>query len=403
MLPLSMLAMAATSVGQTFGISTFNSPIRDSLSLSHTQLASAYMLGTILGSLPITYFGHFMDRFGLRNAMLGVLTMLAGACVVLSLASSWFMLLGAFFLLRMLGPGTLSMLSGNILPFWFEKRLGFVDAIRKTSISIAMGGVPALNLWLLTFLEWRQVYLFWGALLLFGVVPIFLMLFRSRPEDVGQVIDHGDPNKVKTDVSQVGLSLNQAMNTFAFWAIATGGMLYALVATGVVFNLTPILIERGLTEWDHARVMGALAICMATTQFASGILSDHINPKPLMLAAHAACIAAMIMFLQTTNSATALVAGGLMGVAQGLFFGVTHPLWARRFGRLHLGKITGFAMTTMVAASSGGPFLMGIIKDWQGSFGPSLLLFSLLPIPIAVVTQMAKLPSPGLQILIESE
>ena len=43
----AMLAMIATSPGQTFGISIFNPSFRLSLGLSHSQLTGAYMIGTL--------------------------------------------------------------------------------------------------------------------------------------------------------------------------------------------------------------------------------------------------------------------------------------------------------------------------------------------------------------------
>jgi hypothetical protein len=57
MLPLATLALVASSPGQTFGVSIFNEPMRESLSLSHSQFAAAYMLGT--AGLAKDWFGSF--------------------------------------------------------------------------------------------------------------------------------------------------------------------------------------------------------------------------------------------------------------------------------------------------------------------------------------------------------
>lgn len=89
MLPLSMGALIASSPGQTFGVSIFNEPIRLSLGLTHGQLASAYMLGTMFGALPIAYIGLLMDRHGLRRTMLLVVTLFAAACLATSRAQGW--------------------------------------------------------------------------------------------------------------------------------------------------------------------------------------------------------------------------------------------------------------------------------------------------------------------------
>ena len=116
MLPLSIAALVASSPGQTFGVSIFNEPMRLSLKLSHGQLAATYTLGTLLGALPITLFGWYMDRHGIRRAMLLAVTLFAGACLMTSVVRGWASLLLAFWLLRMLGPGALSFVSANTLP-----------------------------------------------------------------------------------------------------------------------------------------------------------------------------------------------------------------------------------------------------------------------------------------------
>ena len=51
-------------------------------------------------------------------------------------------------------------------------------------------------------------------------------------------------------------------------------------------------------------------------------------------------------------------------------------VWARYFGRVHLGKIRGTVWTATVAGSALGPPIMGLAKDYLGSFAPALWLFA---------------------------
>lgn len=80
-------------------------------------------------------------------------------------------------------------------------------------------------------------------------------------------------------------------------------------------------------------------------------------------------------------------------MSQGIFFGVLHPLWARYFGRLHLGKIRGVLLTLNVAASSLGPLFAGMTRDWQGNFNLALLVFAIAPLPLAVLLLLAAPPA----------
>jgi len=97
------------------------------------------------------------------------------------------------------------------------------------------------------------------------------------------------------------------------------------------------------------------------------------------------------MFVANTP-AQALVAGVALGISQGIYFGATHPLWARYFGRRHLGRIRGTLMTITVSSSSLGPLLAGLTRDWQGSFTLALILFAITPLPIAVLSLLVSSP-----------
>jgi len=163
MLGIAILAQAASSPGQTYGVSIFNEPMRQSLGLSHSHLASAYMLGTLCASLPIAWFGGLMDRHGLRAMLMVGVTAFSLSCVLTACVNSWLTLFGAFFLLRLLGPGALSFLSGNTLSHWFHRRLGLVEGLRQLGSAVSLGLSPALNLWLVQTVGWRGAYVSLGV------------------------------------------------------------------------------------------------------------------------------------------------------------------------------------------------------------------------------------------------
>ena len=80
MIPIAMIVQIASSPGQTYGISVFNPYLREAMSLSQSELSGAYMLGTLLASLPMTYVGHIMDRYGLRRTLTVVVILFGLAC-----------------------------------------------------------------------------------------------------------------------------------------------------------------------------------------------------------------------------------------------------------------------------------------------------------------------------------
>lgn len=398
MLAMAMAALVASSPGQTFGVSIFNESIRSSLELTHSQLAAAYMVGTILGALPITYIGSLMDRCGLRRTMLSVVTLFSCACFLLASVCGWWTLAVAFCMLRMLGPGSLAFLSGNTLAFWFERRLGFVEGVRTLALSAAMGTVPALNLWLMERYGWRGSYLVLGAGIWVGLFPIAFLFFRNRPEDVGQRIDNirGDGFSAGVEHASLGgtrdFTLREAVRTPAFCVVTVGGGLFGMILTAVVFSVVPIMQEHGFDAEHAAAMITAFAITSAIAQFAGGALADQTPTSWLAAAGLFGFSLSIAMLVWATSPVLVLLAGAMMGAAQGLYSGATQPMWARYFGRRHLGKIRGVLMTVMVASSSAGPLAAGLSRDLLGSFHPALWAFAALPIPLACASFLVRPP-----------
>lgn len=392
MLPMSIAAMIASSPGQTFGVSVFNEPMRLSLGLSHSQLAAAYMLGTLLGAVPITFIGHQMDRHGLRRTMLAVVTLFCAACIFTSFVQGWLALVAAFCLLRMLGPGALSFLSGNTLSFWFERRLGLVEGIRQLGMAAAMGVIPALNLWLVAQWGWRGAYGVFGTCIWVVLFPAVMFLFRDHPAEMGQQID-GRPlssaelqNNQAAAESYWGLTLNQSLRNASFWIVTAGTALFGLIHTAVFFCLVPILQERGLSAGDAAITLTTFAGFLAVMQLPAGILADRIEARLLLLTGMGGLAAANVLLLFSDTLLLALASGALLGASQAIYFGGAHPLWARYFGRRHLGKIRGVLMTINVGSSSLGPLFAGLTRDWYGNFNVALFAFAAAPLPIAVLS-----------------
>jgi len=403
MLPIAMLAQAATSPGQTFGISIFNPSFLETLGISLSQLTGAYMVGTLLAAVPQPTIGGLMDRFGLRRMMTIIVILLGLACFYTATVQTLWRLLIAFFLLRLFGQGALSLLAANIPAMWFHERLGKVSGLMNASVAGATAIIPPFILWLISNFGWRWAYAILGFTVWIILLPILVILFRNRPEDVGQQLDGLTLNpgvaspkfihrmKRPTSLGR-SFSLKEAQHSRAYWIMMLYTAAWALIATAIYFNLLPLFTSKGLTEAQAAATYTILAISAVITQFAAGILADRLPLNWLLSLAAAALIMALLSL--------ALAAASWMGISYAIFMGITQgfggvvagTLWARYYGREHLGKIRGSIFTAGVAGSSVGPYIMGLVYDHTGSYQTSLWIFVAVLIPIAFASLLATPP-----------
>jgi MFS family permease len=396
MLPVVMITMVAASPGQTFGVSVFNPYIRQALSLSHTEISSAYMLGTFLASLPMIYVGALMDRYGLRRTLTGVVILFGCACLGISQASGLTSIFFSFLFLRMLGQGAMELLANNTLAMWFHTRLGFAAGLVSVTGGLIMGLVPTFHLWLIQLLTWRWAYAFLGLIVWAAMLPLLGIFFRNRPEEIGQKVDGGLREGRRDDgganVEERSFSLSQAIKTRAYWIMAMSMALPSMIVTGMHFHVVQIYLDSGLTEADAATMFTISAVSYAIFMFCGGLLADRLPLNILLAFAMAGLSGTILTLLHMSSLWTSQIFAGVMGIGQGTLSAVGATLWVRYYGRAHLGKIRGSLATVGVAASSTGPFLMGAGHDYFGGYHEVLWVFAALTIPMVFVGLFATPP-----------
>jgi len=277
-----MITILATSPGQTYMISVFNPSFRESLGISASQLSGAYMFGTLLASLPQAMFGRWMDRFGIRPLLIWVTVAFGLACAFMSTVQNLFMLFIAFFLLRMLGQGVMNLMGSNMMAMWWREKLGTLSGIRGIVISVLIGFVPALVLFLMNQQGWRNTYIISGTAVVAVMLPIAIFFMISRPEDIGKYLDDRSKRDAKADLfkeaeNTVSLTVQQTMRTRSFWILLSINVAMAAVITAVTFHLLPIFSERGLSAEQATNTFAILSIVGGGMSIVGGILADRMK------------------------------------------------------------------------------------------------------------------------------
>jgi MFS family permease len=401
MLPVALAIQVSSSPGQTFGVSIFNPYIRQELGLSHSEISGAYMLGTLLASLPMVYVGSLMDRYGPRRILAGVVTLFGLTCMGFSQASGLVTVFLSFLFLRMLAQGSMGLLTSNTIAMWFNRRLGLAVGIVSTGSALSMGLVPTLNLWLIESVGWRMAYTLLGISVLAAILPLLAIVFRNRPEDVGQMPDGTPPERTEDGelVAEKAHDLSFALKTRAYWIMAVTTAMPAMIITGIHFHAVQIYVDAGMTEADAAAMFGSFAIAVAISMLAGGIMADRFRLNLLLAGSMIGISGGIWLLTQVHSTWTSNLFAIALGAGQGVFMNVRSTIWVRYYGRAHLGKIRGTLTTVEVAASSTGPLLMGAAHDLFGSYNGILTIFAAITAPMVIVTLFATPPKNDLEAL----
>jgi sugar phosphate permease len=391
MLLVGTLGMIMTSPGQTYAVSIFIEHFISDLGLSRSLVSSLYTVATLVGSLALPLVGHQFDRRGARQVMVVISLLFGLACLYMGYVSNAVMLGVGFILLRMLGQGSLGLVSTNLINQWWVRRRGTVMGLSGLLVSLlGVGGFPGLINWLIPRYGWPVTYMLLGLILVAGLAPLAAVLVRDRPEQYGLEPD-GDslipPEKRSSPTgNEVHWTLAEARRTHAFWVVGLGLASIAMLATGLFFHMVSIFKDSGLDATAAAWVYVPIAMTTALVNLGSGVLVDRIPVRLLLAGSLLLQAASLLLARYLQGSATAFLFGVILGTTLGLMATVQSVGWAKYFGRRYLGSIAGLGATIVIVGSALGPMPFGIARDWLGSYTLALSLSALLPLGLGLVS-----------------
>jgi MFS family permease len=400
---LGAFSMFATTPGQSDSFSLFMDSFVSDFGWSRTVVSSLYSGATLLAGFLMFFVGRLVDRLGTKAVAMAAALTLGGACLLLSLSISPFMLFAGFFLARLTGKGALELSAGTLAPQWFIRRRAL--AIMLVGLGSAIGGAlfPLLNSWLITTFGWRAAYRFLAGGLWLVYVPVIWAFLINRPEDVGMRPDHAAasslPGKmgsamVDETMEEPSFQQTQAIRTSAFWILTYAIFQSSLVGTGVTLHFVSILGAHGFSMTFAAIIMGIKPLIALSAAVLAGVLLDRIRQHHWVLAV--ACLLqvtsfVILAFLQ--NAAMAYLFSVVGGIGSGLLMLSYRLLKANLFGRRYLGGILGVTAAFNVIGAAIGPILFGAAYDGLQGYQEIILLSSALPLLGGILGFVIRKPS----------
>lgn len=387
--------------GQTYSNSTFIDYYIHDFGWSRSEVSGVYSVATLVAGFIMMVVGRFIDRFGQRIMMVIVGTLFALACFFNSMISSIWMLAIGFFLIRLLGQGSMTLIPNTLVAQWFIKKRGLAFSLMTLGSFISASLFPIINTWLIQTWSWQFAWRFWGIALIVLFVPTAWLFVRNKPEDIGLVPDGKMDAKVQASIigaataepAEEDWTLREAMKTRAFWFILVCVGIPSMVNTGITFHIFSIFEQNSLSLEAAATVLSLMAVVGIPMSFISGFLTDRLPTNYLLVAIFVIEIIMLLLLLVTTSIFIAILFGVIWGLANGLERISLKIIWPNYFGRKHIGSINGVGTTMIVLGSAFGPLPFGGGFDLFGSYAPVLLVIVAFPILGCVLALLAKKPS----------
>ncbi|MGL6132802.1 MAG: MFS transporter [Prochlorococcaceae cyanobacterium] len=366
-------------------MSVFLDPIIEDLGLTRSLVSLLYMLGTLAGSLALPWIGRGIDRFGTRRAVVAIAALFSLACGGMALVQGVLTLGLGFIAIRGLGQGALGLVSINAINLWFVQRRGLALSLSGIGFALGIGTFPLLIEQLIHQYGWRWAYALLGGLVAVTILPAGALVFRRQPELYGLQPDGRLRGSAQRRTTEAHLTLAEARRTSTFWLFALGNGVVAALGTGLLFHHYSIMATAGVDRTLAALVFLPYGVVAAGANLVSGLLLDRISPRFLLSVMVWMLCLALLLAVRVNSPRLMLIYGMLLGLMQGINGILQAGIYAYYFGRAHLGSISGFAATLMVAATAVGPLLFAVGFERFGSYAQILTLASLLPLAVGLV------------------
>lgn len=348
---------------------------------------AAYTIYSLLSGAASPFIGRVIDRYA-ASKVISVGAFISGlGFVLLSLMSNLWHFYGSYIVIAvgMTAMGTIP--TTMVVSNWFQKRRGTVIGIMSTGMGA--GGVvltPLIGGYLIPGFSWRIAYLVLAVLTWLMVIPLALLVIKTRPADIGLYPDGVADPEVVVEAKTVlttpgGLTLKMALATPAFWLIALSSLASGFSLVGILMSQVPYLEDIGFPVAIAAGTLGGVSLVSLGGRVGFGWLCDRIPAK------YACCIGigiqvASLIVLMNVQSTSSLAIIWLYVIILGLCVGSWLPVMAMlvsdNFGFVSYGAIFGIIMFVQSIGVALGPIVAGYMYDSMNTYYWAFITFLIL-------------------------
>jgi predicted MFS family arabinose efflux permease len=344
--------------GQSYFLGLFNSSIREALSITHGQFGSIYASATLCSSLLLIWVGKKIDDVNIFKFAFFVIILLSFACFFFSRVTSVFLLFIAIFLMRFSGQGMMSHTASTTISRYFTKTRGRALSISWFGLSSAEFIMPVLMVYLLTFIDWQNLWLIFSISVLIILPIASFLLIKNLNLDSREA---NDENIKEVEIKQ--WKRREVIKDYRFYIISSNMLAMPWIFTGFAVFQSFVQTSKGWGPYVIAQSFMSYSVLSVLTLFLSGFLIDKFTSRKLLIYMNIPLLLSVIVLFFFDTPITAFIFLGLVGISNGFANILGSSTWAELYGVKYLGSIKALTTALMVFATAFGTALFGYLID----------------------------------------
>ena len=358
-----------SSFGQSYFLGLFNSSIRDALSITHGQFGSIYASATLFSSLLLIWVGKKIDDVNIFRFALFVIILLSFSCFFFSKVSSVFLLFIAIFLMRFSGQGMMSHTASTTISRYFTITRGRALSISWFGLSSAEFIMPVLMVYLLTIIDWQNLWLIFSITVLIILPIASFLLIKNLNLDSRET---SNENIKEVEIKQ--WNRREVIKDYRFYIISLNMLAMPWIFTGFAVFQSFVQTSKGWGPYVIAQSFMSYSILSVLTLFLSGFLIDKFTSRKLLIYMNIPLLFSVVILYFFDTPITAFLFLGLVGISNGFANILGSSTWAELYGVKYLGSIKALTTALMVFATAFGTALFGLLIDLGFTVGDIALI-----------------------------
>ncbi|WP_208722146.1 MFS transporter [Rhodococcus qingshengii] len=341
---------------------------------STSVIVAAFSVSQLVAAVVGIPVGRILDRRGPRWVMTAGSVLAVPALVVIATAHTLPLFFAGWVFAGIAMGAVLYPPAFAALTRWYGDNYVKALMILTLAAGLASTVFAPLSVALADRFDWRTTYLVLAAILAVITIPGHIWGLRG-----------GWPDPIRLPHAQPG-DYHRTSRSLAFLALIVALAAAAFAASAGVFNLVPLLIERGFSPSLAALTLGlgGAGQVIGRIFYLPLAAKTSVRVRTVSVIVVAGLSTA---WLGLASSAAALIGIAIgAGLVRGIFTLIQATAITDRWGGEHYGRLNGLMSAPIVIVMALAPWAGTVLSTWTGSYAHAYLVLGAIALVGAVIS-----------------